>query len=681
MEADDDDIEEVERHGEMGELEDPEESLRLAMAYLQEKGMGKMNEETGLFEVDDDALQAAFACVHGEDDDILQVDDAALGLSMCPRLFSWKKMEGQYLESMEEILTKMHVPIIQVMTPSSLNPIIPALKPIAEAQRYHAQLEKEKAQAEAKAKADAEAYEQMLAEQGRQIYMNNWGFFDGENFYLRCHAAVPETGSVDVMEFAQSMGKIMLRYPLVGDELALARQGGLEVKMSCWQVEVSLKAQGRKAEKIEAISGDLYDDIRVNLSWWMLEENEEEKDWKVTLLLVLIKKRHRRWHTPWSEPSPFNTHRKKAFPWRKDMQMPKPPQAEEEEKLAKMEPGNPEESGGGRHAKIQDVAPQELCTGVDTEKEDAETISVIVHLDEEVLETLTEHVPFEDIFGADVGPTFLQAFVRTTSGDNRIFWGDLAARVIPEYSTWHYLPSVRRRHLPPDSGVMNPCYYNPALRIRLVKDLPHGTVWGSAFREGCLTTAKLRPPRDPLPWEERQRRRIQALMPPAPPPKPPPKEEAKPKEPSEAEVAVQMCKKVDSSQDAEWAYVVVILQDTLERTARETKTGLEEFFGVRIYENYLEVFTKASGEQYNMIEGYLGARCTPKASSWCITRLWKRSKKGKGKGKDKDKGEKKSVMAIKVELCKAVTNEKWEPVFDRQEVDTTPKIDGVPIVD
>lgn len=184
-----------------------------------------------------------------------------------------------------------------------------------------------------------------------------------------------------------------------------------------------------------------------------------------------------------------------------------------------------------------------------------------------------------------------------------------------------------------------------------------------------------------MPCEERQRRRIEALMPPPPPPKEEVKPEpvADPKKPTEAEVAVQMCKKVDSSQDDDWVYIVIILQESIERTAQDTNTSLEKLFGVRIYEDYLDVFVKGSGQQFNMIEGYFGGHCAPQKSSWGCTKLWKRDKKGKGKGRGK--GERKSVMAISVEICKAVSRQTWDPVFDRQEVDTNPKIDGVPIID
>ena len=147
------DVEEVERSTSKFAAADVigDEGIRMAIKALEEKGLVEFNKETGVAMVDDNVLKAALARLEGDEGSgIIEVDDAAMGLAMQPSSFKWRRVDRQILESMEELLVTLHSPALQIMTPTALNPIVPALKPIAHAQRAYAQWKK----AEAKREAD-----------------------------------------------------------------------------------------------------------------------------------------------------------------------------------------------------------------------------------------------------------------------------------------------------------------------------------------------------------------------------------------------------------------------------------------------------------------------------------------------------------------------------------------------
>merc|ERR1712178_534396 len=125
----------------------------------------------------------------------------------------------------------------------------------------------------------------------------------------------------------------------------------------------------------------------------------------------------------------------------------------------------------------------------------------------------------------------------------------------------------------------------------------------------------------------------------------------------------------------------------VETAAASTSTGLKDFFGVRIEEEYLEVFIRTGGQEYMVCEGYLGGRCVADESCWDFKRFRRRCK---GKGKDKGAGKGKSktdkgVLALKVSVAKAFSKMNWNPVFDRQDIADNDcyrrTADGVPFLD
>ena len=83
----------------------------------------------------------------------------------------------------------LHSPVLQIMTPTALNPIVPALKPIAHAQRAYDQWQraesKREADEERRLAAQRESQERLVEQhQSAEIWMNDWGFFDGRNHHV-----------------------------------------------------------------------------------------------------------------------------------------------------------------------------------------------------------------------------------------------------------------------------------------------------------------------------------------------------------------------------------------------------------------------------------------------------------------------------------------------------------------
>merc|ERR1711907_800371 len=107
-------------------------------------------------------------------------------------------------------------------------------------------------------------------------------------------------------------------------------------------------------------------DIRRSVSWWTFEENAEDPS-RVTLLLVLIKQRHKKWDTVWN-PSPLHPRRKRVFAWglQKQLQTPQ----DEDAQLLRFPQGSPEDRG--MDTSLDEVLPEEFVTGIQDDKEDGD---------------------------------------------------------------------------------------------------------------------------------------------------------------------------------------------------------------------------------------------------------------------------------------------------------------------
>jgi len=492
------------------------------------------------------------------------------------------------------------------------------------------------------------------------VLSNSLGDFDGKRFYLRTFPVwyrwrpwqfqkayniftpeKPETGTVDSVEFEQTMGRMSLWYELTAQDANLAEED-LVVEMSCWELRVSvgrgIQPGKPGSRKLNALSGEFCKDVRRKHSWWRIVEDDEGMGrW---LEFSLAKLAHKPWTGPWFHYW-NNPHKKTSFGWtprhvnQKLMKLLK----SDEESLERMEPGEPQEP---EKAMATGILPERLCTGVDDDAdEDSEQISVLIHLDEETLELATGMVPMEELFAAEVEADRMDVYLRFDG--LAICSGTMTGRVVPELTTWEFT-NVRRKKLPKDCGIKAPAFYNPALRITLVKAPGHQQEWGHVFTD--LQQAAFEPPRERMTWTERMQRAL-ILSPAAPL-----------SAVTKTERAAKLCTYIECSQDAVTgkAFVLLHLEDRLEELAdwNHYRIDLTTFFSLKVGERMMEVNCVADIE-FRMCVGSLGGSCEPDKTSWELTR-------------DANPTDGKEHLVLKVGLTKAANSRgQWDEVFTRWE--------------
>jgi len=491
------------------------------------------------------------------------------------------------------------------------------------------------------------------------VLTNSLGFFDGNRFYLRSFPVwyrwsawqfpqhsnrlteeKPETGSVDGVEFEQTMGRMTIWYELKGLDEGLTQED-LVVEMSCWELRVSVGRDvppGKPGpRKIGPLCGELCRDVRRRHSWWRILEGGDEGMGR-WLELNLAKLAHKAWTGPFSKDW-TNPHRRTSFGWTPQHVSPQLAKLlrPEEETLQRVQPGEPQEP---EKSLATGILPERLCTGVDDDAdEDAEQISVLIHLDEETLELATGMVPLEELFAAEVEADRMDIYLRVDGF--AICSGTMTGNVVPELTSWE-ITNVRRAKLPEDSGVKAPAFYNPALRITLVKAPGHQQEWGHVFAD--LQQAVFQPPRERMPWEERLQRAL-ILSPAAP------LDAA-----AKTERAGKLCTHLECGQDAALrrAFVLMHLEDRLEELAVKYRVDLTTFFSMRVGERMLEVNVVADTE-YRMCVGGLGGSCVPDQTTWELTR-----EEGPGDGREH--------LGLRVGLTKAPASRRhWDDIFTRWE--------------
>lgn len=458
-----------------------------------------------------------------------------------------------------------------------------------------------------------DGYVSALEASSEPLMINSWGFLDGSTFHLRTFpvwyrwrpwqyqqaynaftAEKPETGSVKGVWFEQTMGKMVLWYELVGLDESLTEED-LVVEMSSWELRVAMGTR-----KIEPLCREFNRDVRRRFSWWQITENQEHPGrW---LMMSLAKLEHRPWRGPWFTGA-INPHKRAFFPWtpyQVSQQLAKLLKPEDEE-LARVLAGAPQEP---ERDACTGVLPERLCTGIDDDQNDTdEQISILLHLDEETLELTTGMVPMEELFSADVAVDCLEVCLRFDR--LALCSGALTGRVVPERTTWE-IANVRRLKLPEDAGIKCPAFYNPALRITLVKSLGYQQPWGRAFAEPL---PRFEPPRERMSWTERVQRAL-ILSPAAPL-----------QLTAKTARALKMCTRIECYQDSilNKAYVIMHLEERLEELATKFKVDVSTFFSMKVGERVLEVNVVADAE-FRMCVGGLGGRCVPDKTTWEITR-------------------------------------------------------------
>lgn len=300
------------------------------------------------------------------------------------------------------------------------------------------------------------------------------------------------------------------------------------------------------------------------------------------------------------------------------------------EALKNIEPGEPED---WNHEISTAMTPEQICTGIDVMQSE-NSVSVVIHLNEEALDGATARIPLEEVFAADVSSEELSVFLR---GDNfTLCRGRFCERVAPKTSSWQ-IRSVRRRHLPEGCNVKSPAFYNPALIITVAKDkvIP----WDKVFQE--FQHCNFGAPRDRIEWSERVQR-CMVLLPGSPNNKV-----------GKASRAQALVKKVDASQDLLLNRIIILfhLEEKLPKLCENHRVLMHDLFTLMIGERSVQLNFVADSE-YAMCWGGLGGACVPQSASMEIFM----------------DGEEEPHPVLKLGLAKANSSRhRWDEVFTRMQ--------------
>lgn len=406
--------------------------------------------------------------------------------------------------------------------------------------------------------------------------------------------------------------------------------------MSSWQLQVS-KTGGKKTDitkglpRLTSLCGELCRDIRRDLSWW--EIMEDDPTWPGRrLILSLAKKNHRAWTDVWHK-APLNEHRKTLFGWNHMSltQQQAKQMRSAEEYLDIVPPGAPPEL---EKELCTALLPENLCTGFDTWEDDA-TITLLVHLDTDTLELASARVPLEELFSTDVGANFMEVSLR---GDGYgLVWGELNGSVVPEMTTWQYHRSYNRygydshRKAPREFGLKCSAFFNPALAITLTK--AESANWGEqVFKKA--EGPKPAKPKEQAQYLDRVKRSL--VLSPAAPMDPKTKQER----------AEKLCADIEHAQDNTLHKVVLTfhLESRLENDAGKFKVDLGDYFSLKVTETTLELDCVADNP-YPVVMGRLGGEVVPDKT------IWEHAKEG-------------DHLVIKVIMTKAKNSQTpWSDVF------------------
>jgi len=344
----------------------------------------------------------------------------------------------------------------------------------------------------------------------------------------------------------------------------------------------------RAKKKINALSKELYRDIRLDTSWWEIEEWE---DGQKAIFISLAKVEHLAWTNPWFTDC-INPHKRNHFGWTEFME--KRVKKTGDEVLENKPCGWPSDM---EKIMVAGINPSRICTGFETGAEDDMTISLFVYLDEEALEVASSYVPIEEIFSATVDSETVEVFLRFDQ--YLLCWGRLQGFIIPEETTWE-VQEVRR--VPPaKAGIKCPAYFCKALRINMVKAQQSVGKWEKLFTETQHPEFKM--PRERKQWVDRLQRAM-VLCPSAPL-----------VQQRKVDAATKLCTGIEMHQDNYRAYISIHLEGRLYAAGAKFKQDLMTFFTLKLGEKFMEVVLDADAT-YTMLQGALGGSITPEKASW-----------------------------------------------------------------
>jgi len=304
---------------------------------------------------------------------------------------------------------------------------------------------------------------------------------------LRKFEAEPAGGMVDGLEWSQTMGKVVLKYPLEEGTKA----DDVQVQLSGFGVAVSIAGK-----KLAALTGNFTGNVNLKRTWWEAEAEAVKRrgrgidaaSKKLTLVISMAKVEHKAWPKLWYEGDMKHPALKGRYAWTQEMQRQNQESAQERGLLQDVQPGKPEEALAplendpaletGLFPTPSDkfmFAPDELVVGVST-TQDVRTITIRIVFDGEALRVAQETVALEDLVAADVWEDRVSIFLR---GDdqNPILCGQLWSTCVPHLSSWKMTSddSFRQRQADFIAAV-------PVLQITITKSDEAQCRWNKIFK-------------------------------------------------------------------------------------------------------------------------------------------------------------------------------------------------------
>uniref|UniRef100_A0A7S1RXB7 CS domain-containing protein n=1 Tax=Alexandrium catenella TaxID=2925 RepID=A0A7S1RXB7_ALECA len=294
-------------------------------------------------------------------------------------------------------------------------------------------------------------------------------------------------GVADGVEWSQTMGKVVLRYPLEEG----TKEDDVKVQLSGFSVQVTIAGK-----KLPALTGSFTNNINLKRTWWEPEVEAVKRrgrgidanSKKLTLVISMAKAEHKAWHKLWFEGEMKHPAAKGRYAWTQEMMRQNQSEAEEKGILRDVAPGKPEEEilplesdpaletglFPAQSNKFK-FAPDEVVVGVDT-TQDARTITIRIVFDGEALRVVQQTVAMEDLLAADIWEDRVSIFLR---GDdqNPILAGQLWSTCVPHLSSWKMGSDDSFRQRQADFNASA-----PVLKITIVKSDDAQSRWNKIFK-------------------------------------------------------------------------------------------------------------------------------------------------------------------------------------------------------
>mmetsp|Transcript_132276 Transcript_132276/g.411176 ORF Transcript_132276/g.411176 Transcript_132276/m.411176 type:complete len:887 (+) Transcript_132276:84-2744(+) len=304
---------------------------------------------------------------------------------------------------------------------------------------------------------------------------------------LRKFEANSPGGVVDGVEWIQTMGKIVLKFPLEEG----TKEDDVKVQLSGFSVQVTVGGK-----KIPALTGSFTNNINLKKSWWEAEAEAVKRrgrgvdasSKKLTLVISMTKESWKTWQKLWYEGDMKHPAAKGRFAWTQEMQRQNQEQAQEVGLLQELQPGRPQEAmlplesdpaleTGLFPAKSDKFmfAPDEMVVGIDA-SQDLRTVTIRIIFDAEALRVVQQSVALEDLLAADIWEDRISIFLR---GDdqNPILCGQLWSTCAPHLSTWKITSDDSFRQRQADFSLSV-----PVLKITITKSDEAQCRWNKIFK-------------------------------------------------------------------------------------------------------------------------------------------------------------------------------------------------------